>query len=99
MCETDLIARWGGEEFLILLRETNLADAMSLLEGFHESLRSRPVKTAIGPLTVTASSGLCQYHPKDDGYDSTVYRADQALYAAKESGRDQWLLAEDPPKD
>ncbi len=64
------------------MREASLADAMALLEGFHEALRSRPVKTAIGPLTVTASSGLCQYHPNDHGYDSTVYRADHALYAA-----------------
>ena len=99
MRETDLIARWGGEEFLILMREASLADAMALLEGFHEALRSRPVKTAIGPLTVTASSGLCQYHSNDHGYDSTVYRADHALYAAKEAGRDQWLLADDPKCD
>ncbi len=100
MRDTDLIARWGGEEFLVLLRDTGLTDAMALLESFHERLRSRPVKTSAGPLTITASSGLCVYRPDEGGYDRTVYRADQALYAAKDGGRDRWCLAPDEnPKE
>lgn len=94
MREQDLIARWGGEEFLVLLPRTGIDDASLLLEGFLERLRDRPVKTAVGPLRITASAGLCAYTEAEDGYDRTIYRADQALYAAKEGGRDRWSLAE-----
>lgn len=96
MRERDLIARWGGEEFLVLMPETGPDDASILLEGFLEKLRARPIKTANGPLRITASAGLCRYIDTDEGYDRTIYRADQALYAAKTSGRDRWLMAEEP---
>ncbi|WP_421881801.1 diguanylate cyclase [Pacificispira sp.] len=95
MRDRDMIARWGGEEFLVLMPETGMDDASILLEGFLEMLRARPIKTANGPLRITASAGLCRYIPSDEGYDRTVYRADQALYAAKTAGRDRWVMAEE----
>lgn len=96
MRDRDMIARWGGEEFLVLLPETDMDNASILLEGFLELLRARPIKTANGPLRITASAGLCRYIDSDESYDRTVYRADQALYAAKTAGRDRWVMAEEP---
>jgi len=58
-------------------------------------LRDRPVKTAIGPLPVTASAGLCLHPAGQDDFNLTIFRADQALYAAKGAGRDRWQEA--PP--
>lgn len=92
--ETDLVARWGGEEFLVLLPETGVDNAAGLLEGFLETLRVRPMKTAAGPLRITASAGLCLHAEPDGTFANTVFRADQALYAAKDAGRDRWKLAE-----
>lgn len=92
--DTDLVARWGGEEFLVLLPQTEQEIASGLLEGFLELLRARPIKTAAGPLRITASGGLCVHGEDGESYDHTVFRADQALYAAKSAGRDRWMLAD-----
>ncbi|MEQ8440588.1 MAG: diguanylate cyclase [Alphaproteobacteria bacterium] len=93
MPDQALLARWGGEEFLILLSEMDQVSCVSMIEGFHESLRAKPFTTAVGELRVTASSGVSCYQREEVGYDSTIYRADQALYEAKESGRDRWVMA------
>lgn len=93
MPDVPLLARWGGEEFLILLSDMDEVNCMSLIEGFHESLRANPFTTQVGDLTVTASSGISEYQRDQAGYDSTIYRADQALYKAKDTGRDRWVMA------
>jgi diguanylate cyclase (GGDEF)-like protein len=91
----DLSARWGGEEFLVVLNAPDAGPAAALLDKFLQQLRDRPVKTAIGPLPVTASAGLCLHPAGQDDFNLTVFRADQALYAAKGAGRDRWQEA--PP--
>jgi diguanylate cyclase (GGDEF)-like protein len=99
--ETDLATRWGGEEFLAILPETDLVSATKVLKGLHERLRGDPVDTAAGPLWITASSGLTRFIPGERGFEAALARADHALYAAKYAGRDRWVVAEedaDPPK-
>jgi diguanylate cyclase (GGDEF)-like protein len=82
---TDSVARWGGEEFLILLRRTDLKDASALAERLRESL-SDHLFPQVGK--VTASFGVSSPGPGDDLH-AVVDRADRALYEAKESGRNR----------
>lgn len=91
----DMAARWGGEEFLVVLNDPTRTAAAATLDAFHQDLRDRPVKTAIGPLPVTASAGLCLHSEGARDFNLTIFRADQALYAAKGAGRDRWQEA--PP--
>ncbi|MGB9813897.1 MAG: PAS domain S-box protein [Thermovenabulum sp.] len=81
--KTDCFARWGGEEFIILLPETSLKDAVGLAEELRERLSSMPLPE-VGH--VTASFGVASYRPSDT-IDTILLRADDMLYEAKASGR------------
>lgn len=83
--EADIVGRWGGEEFLILSSETDLNGAMELSEKLREIVSSFKFSFAGHK---TASFGVSSYHAGDDE-KSMVKRADEALYQAKESGRDR----------
>lgn len=81
--------RMGGEEILILLKETHLAEAMMVLDRLRTDLADTPVQLADGQvLHVTASFGAAEV-VADLGVDALVDRADQALYAAKHGGRNR----------
>jgi diguanylate cyclase (GGDEF)-like protein len=82
----DLAARFGGEEFILMLPGTTLEDATILAERLRESLEN----LAFPPLEtrVTASFGIAQFRP-DDTFETLVKRADEALYAAKAAGRNR----------
>ncbi|MDR9440527.1 MAG: diguanylate cyclase [Halomonas sp.] len=79
---TDLLARWGGEEFTILLPDTQLRGATT----FAERLRCQVAETRFQGLSITISIGITQYRP-GDSLDDLIVRADEALYRAKEAGR------------
>jgi diguanylate cyclase (GGDEF)-like protein len=84
--QEDLAARFGGEEFILMLPGTPLENATILAERLRESLENlsfAPLKTR-----VTASFGIAQYQP-DDTFETLVKRADEALYAAKAAGRNR----------
>jgi diguanylate cyclase (GGDEF)-like protein len=91
--------RMGGEEILILLKETHLAEAMVVLDRLRADLAATPVQLADGQvLHVTASFGAAEV-VADLGVDALVDRADQALYAAKHGGRNRveaWREAATP---
>ena len=91
----DMAARWGGEEFCILLPETSIANARTvaerLLEDLHTINRSIP---ELGDLVVSASIGVAVYRRGNDNVDQLVSRADEAMYAAKNSGKNKVCLAE-----
>lgn len=80
---SDCLARWGGEEFVLLLPHTELQTAAVLAEGLLEDLRRSEVK---GVGTVTASVGVTVYQPGDT-LEKLVQRADDLMYAAKQAGR------------
>lgn len=88
----DLCGRWGGEEFLLVLPGTDLAQAESLVRRLREQLRGRDLGFEAQRLTLTASIGIAEHRPGED-YRDTIQRADQALLAAKRLGRDRWCLA------
>lgn len=86
---TDAIGRYGGEEFVLVAPETDLASALQLAERMREALRSARIAVEDKDLRVTASFGIAMLHPGDRQPEQILRRADQALYAAKAAGRDR----------
>ncbi len=89
---TDRLARWGGEEFLILLTDTDFALALACLERVRASVAQMVVPLDGVEIRVTVSIGVTQFQPGDT-IEQTIDRADLALYAAKAQGRDRVLSA------
>ena len=84
---SDLKCRYGGEEFLVLLPETPLHGARRVAETLRKEIADRPVPWAGEGLTITASFGLAQTLPGEVNVQAVIARADQALYRAKDDGR------------
>lgn len=82
---SDHAARWGGEEFLAILPDTNLAGSRVIAERFRASVASASLHA---DLAVTVSVGTSQWDPGERA-ESAIGRADQALYAAKNGGRNR----------
>lgn len=93
--DVDVVGRYGGEEFAILLPETPLKDAA---ETFAERMRSAigglPVPTDRGPVVVTTSVGVACLQADERGLDGLIDRADQALLRAKSTGKNRVEVAE-----
>lgn len=88
---TDVICRWGGEEFVIWLRGCGIDDALAVAENIRSRIRSR--RFVDGEISVTASLGVVEHRPGDT-LEQTLRRADRAMYTAKAGGRDQVRVAE-----
>ncbi|MCG2586890.1 biofilm regulation diguanylate cyclase SiaD [Massilia sp. TS11] len=84
----DQCARWGGEEFMLLLPQTSLAEAIVVLERVRESISTQLVPAGSHNLSVTVSVGLTCYQPGEHVED-TVRRADQAMLESKRAGRNR----------
>lgn len=84
----NMLSRFGGEEFLIILPLTDLEGARACAERVRNATRSRAFETQIGDVVVTVSLGVAQFR-QGDSIDTLVGRADKALYKAKENGRDR----------
>lgn len=82
--EADLIARWGGEEFLIIAPDTNLAAATELAQRLRANLCESPFMDA----RITGTFGVTEYR-HGDSMDTLISRADDLLYQGKGSGRDR----------
>jgi|GEM_PF-4164772 len=88
---TDLLARYGGEEFLALMPATDADAAHSLADRLRETVASENFTAPNGDIfRVTCSVGLAQWYPGDDA-DRLIDRADRALYAAKQAGRNRTM--------
>jgi len=85
--EIDLFGRYGGEEFIIILPDTNIEQALILGERLIKKVRNHNFLTNKTTLKVTISIGLAEYI-HDESVDQLIERADVALYEAKASGRD-----------
>lgn len=84
----DAICRWGGEEFLILLSDCQLNDAIALAEKVRQAILAEPVLCGSDRIAVTASFGVCLYR-FGETQSQFIERADQALYRAKNKGRNR----------
>jgi two-component system, cell cycle response regulator len=93
----DSVGRYGGEEFLVLAPSCDAAGAMKLAERIRDSLGSEPIETDQGPVPVTMSCGVAvsggsnPLHPQE-----LIHLADEALYRAKEKGRNRSECAANP---
>ncbi|GGZ60551.1 hypothetical protein GCM10008101_13090 [Lysobacter xinjiangensis] len=91
---SDLLVRWGGEEFLWVCPNTSASEAAALFERVREQLRAQPLVRASGTVTLTVSAGVSLFPlwPGRVGDWSLSLRvADAALYRAKREGRDRWV--------
>lgn len=90
--QQDGVSRWGGEEFLFVLPDTNEANGVILAEKVRETLAATPIEIQQNDVIVTASFGVAQID-FEQGLDKALTLADKALYKAKENGRNKVLSA------
>ena len=88
---TDIIGRWGGEEFLLLLPESQPGDPAVGIERLRDALTRTPASSHVPELRVRFSAGLSRYRAGEAVAD-TIDRADRALYSAKGAGRDRSVI-------
>jgi len=86
--QADIICRWGGEEFILLLKDTSLEQARELGEKIRLLTEQSRFHYNGTELRVTTSIGLAQLHA-DDALEALIARTDRALYRAKQSGRNR----------
>lgn len=92
--EIDTLGRLGGDEFVLLLPETSVDGAHPLLERLRRAVEDRLMALDGIPLHLTVSSGVAGWRGEGDSLDELVERADQALYAAKQAGRNRTVAAD-----
>ncbi|RQO54270.1 GGDEF domain-containing protein [Pseudomonas sp. KBW05] len=85
---SDFIARFGGEEFVLLMPDSSLADALAVGEVLRAAIEACPFHFKGEPVTVTVSMGVAQFLPGERS-DLALKRADAALYRAKAAGRNR----------
>lgn len=94
--QVDIIARYGGEEFVVLLPETTITNARQAAERLRQAVAGATFPPALGGQTVTISLGVSALTPSLRGgseqLDFLTEQADQAMYEAKRSGRNQVVL-------
>lgn len=88
----DIPGRWGGEEFLLILRDTDIMGAMQMAEGLRRQIEAHSFPR-IGQKT--ASFGVAQFK-NTESITAFINRADKALYTAKETGRNKVVMSSEP---
>lgn len=92
--DSPMFARLGGEEFLMLLPGFDCTSAAEVAEQFRREVEAMRIDApGHAPLKFTISTGIACYRISDDTFDAPLSRADTALYKAKESGRNQVIIA------
>lgn len=91
--DADIVGRLGGEEFALLLPETQLADGMALAERLREAIAGKPMSSGLHTLNVTVSIGAASYRHGDD-LSRLLRTADEGMYLAKHNGRNRVCTVE-----
>ncbi|MFP4115079.1 MAG: diguanylate cyclase [Spirochaetota bacterium] len=81
----DLVGRYGGEEFIVIVPEREADEVIRMAKRIHDSIRTRP----LAGVELTVSLGVAFLSDTDEGTDDLIQRADRALYRAKREGRDR----------
>lgn len=89
----DIVARFGGEEFVILLPDANIEEAVVVISRVRRSLTKRFFLHENKRLLITFSAGVAEYQI-NESQDSIIVRADKALYQAKNNGKNQVVVSE-----
>lgn len=84
--ESDVVTRWGGEEYLVLLNDCKLSQAITIAENLRRRVADHDFGLSPDKVCVTISLGVAQYH-SNESENSFFTRADDALYGAKHGGR------------
>lgn len=84
--KVDIVSRWGGEEFLIILKDCTIEVANNMAEELRLSIMNNPLRVNGDTIECTISIGITTYKPGDN-MDTLINRADKAMYAAKKQGR------------
>lgn len=92
--ETDILGRLGGEEFVAVLPETDSDGAIALAHRILSAVRTTEAEHAGKALRITVSIGVAMLAPEESGIDGAFKRADDALYTAKQRGRDRAVVAD-----
>ena len=87
--DTDVVARYGGDEFVVLLPETGSAGAREMADRVREAVAGTPLDTRGKHVQTTVSIGVAAFPEHGDELATVLARADQALYAAKREGRNR----------
>jgi len=87
--EIDIFGRYGGEEFVILLPESPVEDACMVAERLRRLTVDEPFHTTMGEISISISIGVTAVRTTGEDLNALIERADQALYTAKHSGRNQ----------
>jgi diguanylate cyclase (GGDEF)-like protein/PAS domain S-box-containing protein len=92
--EVDFIGRYGGEEFVIVLPVTDAQQAYLLAERIRAGVEALGLNTEKGIASVTLSIGIAEilHAPQDKSVENIIHRADEALYAAKQAGRNRTVI-------
>jgi diguanylate cyclase (GGDEF)-like protein len=85
----DDLIRWGGEEFIVLLPDTELKEALQVAERLREAIAVTPIKIPNAELNITASFGVAGKDENTPNLETLLARADQAMYIAKYMGRNR----------
>jgi diguanylate cyclase (GGDEF)-like protein len=91
--EVDIVGRWGGEEFVVLLPGTAADEAMQAAERMRQAVADTRLQAQGRQIVYTASFGVAQFNPTELTFYGLVARADAALYRAKDLGRNRVELA------
>jgi len=85
---TDIVCRYGGEEFIVLMPEASRDEGLAMAERLRQEISRMTVVTAVGTLSLTVSLGVAALHlDEDENLESLIARADRAMYQAKAAGR------------
>ncbi|NTU55665.1 MAG: GGDEF domain-containing protein, partial [Anaerolineales bacterium] len=90
----DTIGRYGGEEFLIVLPNSEMQAAAEQASRLCQQVRNLSIDVNEQVLSVTISIGVAQFRIGQENWEEFLHRADEAMYQAKNAGRDRWAVAE-----
>lgn len=103
--ETDMAARFGGEEFVVIAPNASLAEAANLAERIRESVAANPLRLGQLVINNTVSLGVAEFDPEpqfgSNILEDMIEKADKALYRAKQCGRNRvetWPFPDGPPR-
>jgi diguanylate cyclase (GGDEF)-like protein len=85
----DNLIRWGGEEFVVLLPDTELEAAVQVAERLREAIAKTPIRVPTAEISITASFGVARKDENTPDVETLLARADQAMYIAKYLGRNR----------
>ncbi len=90
--DEDILARWGGEEFIFYFANTNGEEVFEIIENIRIDIQNTPISYADEKISVTCTFGICQIQP-GMGLNDSIKAADQLMYSGKSKGRNATVVS------